>query len=152
MTAMQPETTPYDLMGGEPFFETLVHRFYLGIREDDVLAPMYPGDDLEGAERRLRLFLMQYWGGPTTYSDERGHPRLRMRHAPYPVDDVARDHWLDRMRSALDTTMAEHGLDPALEQELWRYLVGAAIAMVNSAGPEAGPATAITPPLSGDAR
>ena len=87
---------------------------------------------MEGAERRLRMFLMQSWGGPTTSSDERGHPRLRMRHAPYPVDDTARDHWLDRMREALDATMADLGLDPALEQELWRYLVGAAIAMVNT--------------------
>jgi hemoglobin len=93
---------------------------------------MYPSSDMEGAERRLTLFLMQYWGGPTTYSDERGHPRLRMRHAPYPVDATARDHWLDRMREALDATMSDLGLDPALEQELWRYLVGAAIAMVNT--------------------
>jgi len=128
---MQPETTPYDLMGGEQFFTILVHRFYEGVATDPVLMPMYPSADMEGAERRLRMFLMQYWGGPTTYSDERGHPRLRMRHAPYPVDDTARDHWLDRMREALDSTMAELGLDPALEQELWRYLVGAAIAMVN---------------------
>ncbi len=136
MAAMQPETTPYELMGGEAFFDTLVRRFYVGVAHDEVLRPMYPADDLEGAERRLRLFLTQYWGGPTTYSDERGHPRLRMRHAPYVIDDVARDHWLDHMRAALDGTMDELGLDPALEQELWRYLVGAAIAMVNSTGPE----------------
>jgi hemoglobin len=132
MAAMEQETTPYDLMGGEAFFTSLVHRFYAGIAGDPVLRPMYPEGDLEPAERRLRLFLIQYWGGPTTYSDERGHPRLRMRHAPYPIDDNARDHWLDHMRAALDGTMAELGLDPAWEQELWRYLVGAALAMVNS--------------------
>ena len=140
---MTPETTPYDLMGGEEFFTTLVHRFYQGVSTDPVLAPMYPSADMAGAERRLRMFLTQYWGGPTTYSDERGHPRLRMRHAPYAVDDTARDHWLDRMREALDQTTADLGLDPALEQELWRYLVGAAIAMVN---------TESTPATPGDAR
>ena len=132
MAAMEQETTPYDLMGGEVFFTSLVHRFYLGIADDPVLRPMYPEGDLEPAERRLRMFLIQYWGGPTTYSDERGHPRLRMRHAPFPIDDDARDHWLDHMRAALDATMAEFDLDPSWEQELWRYLVGAAIAMVNS--------------------
>jgi hemoglobin len=94
---------------------------------------MYPEGDLEPAERRLRLFLTQYWGGPTTYSDERGHPRLRMRHNPYVIDDDARDRWLDHMRAALDLTRAEQELDPSWEGELWRYLVGAAIAMVNAA-------------------
>jgi hemoglobin len=132
MTGMDQETTPYDLMGGEAFFISLVHRFYAGIADDPVLRPLYPEGDLAPAERRLRLFLIQYWGGPTTYSDERGHPRLRMRHAPFPIDDDARDHWLDHMRAALDATMEEFGLDPAWEQELWRYLVGAALAMVNS--------------------
>jgi hemoglobin len=127
-----PPVTPYDQMGGAPFFETLVHRFYQGVAQDPVLTAMYPEDDLGPAERRLLLFLEQYWGGPTTYSDERGHPRLRMRHAPYAIDEDARDRWLDCMRGALDTAMAEHGLDPALEQELWRYLVGAALAMQNT--------------------
>ncbi len=137
---MPSQTTPFDDMGGAAFFETLVHRFYEGIADDDVLRPMYPEGDLEPAERRLRLFLTQYWGGPTTYSDERGHPRLRMRHNPYVIDEAARDRWLDHMRAALDHTMAEGGLDPALEQELWRYLVGAAIAMVNTM-PEGSPDT-----------
>jgi hemoglobin len=93
---------------------------------------MYPPGDLAPAERRLRMFLEQYWGGPGTYSEERGHPRLRMRHHPYVIDDAARDAWLTHMRAALDLTMDELGLDPSWEQELWRYLVGAAIAMVNS--------------------
>lgn len=132
----EPPVTPYDQMGGAPFFETLVHRFYEGVAADPVLRAMYPEDDLAPAERRLLLFLEQYWGGPTTYSDERGHPRLRMRHAPYVIDESARDRWLDSMRAALDVAMAEHGLDPALEQELWRYLVGAALAMQNAETPE----------------
>ena len=127
----EPPPTPYDAMGGEAFFTTLVHRFYEGVAADPVLKAMYPEDDLEPAERRLRLFLIQYWGGPGTYSEERGHPRLRMRHHPYVIDDDARDRWLTHMRAALDLAMDEHHLDPSWEQELWRYLVGAAIAMVN---------------------
>ena len=133
MGGMSAETTPYADMGGAEFFETLVRHFYEGVASDPVLRAMYPEDDLGPAERRLRLFLTQYWGGPTTYSDERGHPRLRMRHNPYVIDDDARDRWLDAMRAALDLTMAEQELDPSWEQELWRYLVGAAIAMVNAA-------------------
>ena len=126
-----PPPTPYEAMGGDSFFRALVHRFYQGIATDPVLRPMYPPGDLEPAERRLRMFLEQYWGGPGTYSEERGHPRLRMRHQPYVIDDVARDAWLSHMRQALDLTVEEFALDPSWEQELWRYLVGAAIAMVN---------------------
>ena len=133
MSRMPDEPTPFDRMGGAEFFDALVHHFYEGLAGDPVLRPMYPEGDLQPAERRLRLFLTQYWGGPTTYSDERGHPRLRMRHNPYVIDDDARDRWLDHMRAALDLTMAEQELDPSWEQELWRYLVGAAIAMVNAA-------------------
>lgn len=133
MGGMAPETTPYAQMGGAEFFAALVHHFYAGVAADPVLRAMYPEEDLAPAERRLRLFLTQYWGGPTTYSEERGHPRLRMRHNPFVIDDDARDRWLDHMRAALDTTMVEQGLDPALEQQLWSYLVGAAIAMVNAA-------------------
>jgi hemoglobin len=151
---MPDETTPYDQMGGAPFFAALVHRFYEGVGEDPVLRPMYPPGDLAPAERRMRLFLTQYWGGPSTYSDERGHPRLRMRHSPYAVDDTARDRWVGHMRRAVDDAKAEHGLDPALEQELWAYLVGAAIAMVNTAPPSIAPAegttTAAATPLRAD--
>jgi len=136
MGLMPTETTPYAEMGGAEFFEALVRHFYEGVASDPVLSVMYPEDDLAPAERRLRLFLTQYWGGPTTYSDERGHPRLRLRHNPYVIDDDARDRWLDHMRAALDLTMAEQDLDPAWEQQLWRYLVGAAIAMVNAAPTE----------------
>ena len=133
MARMSSESSPYSQMGGAEFFEALVGHFYEGVAGDPVLRAMYPDDDLEPAERRLLLFLTQYWGGPTTYSDERGHPRLRMRHNPYVIDDDARDRWLTHMRAALDLTMTEQELDPAWEQELWRYLVGAAIAMVNAA-------------------
>ncbi|MBI1375908.1 MAG: globin [Frankiales bacterium] len=150
MAAMpEQDPTPYDAMGGAAFFDALVRRFYEGVADDPVLRPMYPDDDLAPAERRLRLFLTQYWGGPTTYGDERGHPRLRMRHAPFPVDDTARDHWLAHMRAALDATMAEQGLDPAWEQQLWRYLVGAAIAMVNTESPaQTGPAQSDPAPIA----
>jgi hemoglobin len=130
-TMSDSPSTPYDQMGGAPFFATLVHRFYEGVAADEALRAMYPEEDLGPAEERLRMFLEQYWGGPGTYSELRGHPRLRMRHNPYRIDDAARERWLDAMRTALDHAMAEHALDPALEQELWHYLVGAAFAMTN---------------------
>jgi len=123
--------TPYDAFGGERFFNDLVADFYRGVAEDPLLRPLYPEDDLGPAERRLRMFLMQYWGGPTTYSEERGHPRLRMRHAPFPVDEAARDRWLAHMRDALDA----RDLSPELDDKLWRYLESAAHAMVNTAPP-----------------
>ena len=84
--------TFYDEIGGEATIRAIVHRFYEGVRDDEVLRPMYPEQDLAPAEDRFALFLMQYWGGPTTYSDTRGHPRLRMRHAPFAVNPEARDH------------------------------------------------------------
>jgi hemoglobin len=97
------EVTVYSYVGGMPFFERLVARFYAEVEADEVLLALYPDrDDLGPARERLTLFLAQYWGGPTTYSDERGHPRLRMRHAPFPIGPVARDHWLRAMRIALD--------------------------------------------------
>ncbi|MFC7405168.1 globin [Georgenia alba] len=119
----------YDAMGGHEAFARLVHRFYAGVRQDEVLAPLYPQDDWEGAERRLTMFLEQYWGGPTTYSEERGHPRLRMRHMPFPVDTDARDRWLHHMRAGVD----DMGLPPELDAMLWDYLERAAHAMVNTA-------------------
>ncbi len=92
----------YETVGGTPFFERLVDHFYAGVATDPVLRPMYPDDDLAGARHRLTLFLVQYWGGPTTYMEERGHPRLRMRHFPFQVDEVARDHWLLHMGAAVE--------------------------------------------------
>lgn len=96
------EPTLFETAGGMAFFERLVGRFYEGVADDPVLRPLYPDDDLAPAARRLTLFLAQYWGGPTTYAEERGHPRLRMRHAPFPIDEDARDRWLRHMRTAVD--------------------------------------------------
>ncbi|WUD75285.1 globin [Streptomyces sp. NBC_00510] len=124
------QQTFFESVGGEPTFRRLVRRFYEGVAEDPVLRPMYPEEDLGPAEERMRLFLMQYWGGPRTYSENRGHPRLRMRHAPFRVDQAAHDAWLRRMRTALD----ELELEPDHERQLWDYLVYAAASMVNTAG------------------
>jgi hemoglobin len=112
-----------------PFFEALVGRFYEGVETDPILRPLYPEPDLAGARHRLTLFLAQYWGGPTTYDQERGHPRLRMRHAPFAIGPRARDAWLAHMRAAL-TEVAP----PAdVAAELDRYLEMAAEAMRNRA-------------------
>jgi len=115
-------------VGGRPTFERLVRRFYEGVRADPALWPMYPADDLEGAIQRLTGFLEQYWGGPGTYSEERGHPRLRMRHMPFAVTPAARDRWLGHMRVAVDSL----DLPPLYEATLWGYLERAAHAMVNT--------------------
>ncbi|WP_280668708.1 MULTISPECIES: globin [unclassified Kitasatospora] len=123
------EESFFDSVGGEPTFRRLVHRFYQGVAADELLRPMYPEADLGPAEERLVLFLMQYWGGPRTYSEERGHPRLRMRHAPFKVDRAAHDAWLRHMRVAVD----ELALAPEAERQLWDYLSYAAASMVNSA-------------------
>lgn len=122
------EQTFYDAVGGAETFRRLVARFYSGVREDPVLRPLYPEEDLVPAEHRLRMFLEQYWGGPRTYSEERGHPRLRMRHAPFRVTPAARDAWLRNMRAALD----ELALPPEAERMLWSYLVMAADSLVNT--------------------
>ena len=91
----------YDEVGGAETFRTIVSTFYQLVREDEILRPLYPEDDLDGAEERLRMFLEQYWGGPRTYSDQRGHPRLRMRHAPFRVGPFERDAWLRCMHTAV---------------------------------------------------
>ena len=117
-------------MGGEETFRKLVDAFYAGVAEDPVLRALYPEDDLGPASDRLRMFLIQYWGGPTTYSEQRGHPRLRMRHAPFAINSAARDAWLAHMRAALDTL----GLDPQYEAALWDYLVRAADSLRNVPG------------------
>ena len=123
---MQVERTLFDAVGGMPFFESLVERFYEGVAGDDVLRPLYP-DDLGPSIRHLTLFLAQYWGGPTTYDAERGHPRLRMRHAPFAVGPAERDRWLVHMRAAVDA------MDPPDEarRALLEYFDMAAEAMRN---------------------
>ena len=127
-----PESAPtfYDAVGGAETFRRLVHLFYQGVADDPVLRPLYPEADLSGAEDRLRMFLEQYWGGPRTYSEQRGHPRLRMRHAPFAVDQAAHDAWLRHMRDAVD----QLDLHPDAEKLLWDYLVMAAGSLVNTPG------------------
>jgi hemoglobin len=128
MSEQQAAETFYDAVGGHETFRRLVARFYEGVAADPELRAMYPEEDLGPAEERLRMFLEQYWGGPRTYAEQRGHPRLRMRHAPFAVTESARDRWLAHMRVAVD----ELELDKAYEQELWAYLVMAANSMVNT--------------------
>lgn len=123
-----PADSFWAAVGGEPTFRAIVARFYELVAQDDLLRPMYPEADLGPAEDRLRMFLEQYWGGPKTYSEQRGHPRLRMRHAPFPVTPQARDRWLDHMRVAVH----EAQLAPRHEATLWDYLERAAHFMVNS--------------------
>jgi hemoglobin len=120
--------TFYQAVGGEETFRRIVHRFYEQVAADEILRPLYPEEDLGPAEERLRLFLVQYWGGPHTYSDNRGHPRLRMRHAPFQVGPLQRDAWLRCMRIAVD----EAGLDAEHRAQLWDYLEMAANSLVNS--------------------
>ncbi len=122
------ERSYYDLVGGADTFRRLVHRFYEGVASDPVLRPLYPEEDLGPAEDRLRMFLEQYWGGPRTYSEQRGHPRLRMRHVPFRIGERERDAWLHHMRVAVE----ELSLAPEAEQLLWDYLVMAAQSLVNS--------------------
>ena len=130
MVSIEPrsEGTLYDAVGGEPTFRRLVAGLYRRVREDPVLRPLYPEDELDEAEERLRLFLIQYWGGPNTYSEQRGHPRLRMRHAPFAIGVAERDAWLHNMRAALD----EVALDPAYETPVWEHLERAAYMMQNT--------------------
>jgi hemoglobin len=120
--------TFYEAVGGEETFRRLVDEFYRGVADDPVLRPLYPEEDLGPANERLRMFLIQYWGGPTTYSDQRGHPRLRMRHAPFRVGPTERDAWLVHMREAVTSLK----LEPEYEATLWDYLERAAWSMVNT--------------------
>ena len=129
MTDEPRSITVYEYVGGTPFFVRLVELFYEGVAADPLLRPMYPEADLGPAAERLRMFLEQYWGGPRTYSEERGHPRLRMRHAPFTVGPAERDAWLLHMRKAVDSLE----LVPELDAILWDYLERAAHFMVNSA-------------------
>ncbi len=122
------ERTFYDLVGGEATFRRIVAAFYARVPHDPVLSRIYDLDDLAGAEERLRLFLMQYWGGPRTYSDTRGHPRLRMRHVRFHIDAQARDAWLSAMAAAID----EVGLPDRARAVLWDYLTMAAESLVNA--------------------
>ena len=121
----------YDAVGGAPTFRRIVARFYEQVADDEILRPLYPEEDLTGAEDRLRMFLEQYWGGPRTYSDQRGHPRLRMRHVPFRIGFIERDAWLRCMHTAVASIDAET-LDDEHRRELLAYLEMAAQSMVNS--------------------
>jgi hemoglobin len=122
----------YDAVGGAETFHRLIAAFYRRVADDPILRPLYPEEDLGPAEIRFRMFLEQYWGGPRVYSEERGHPRLRMRHGPFAVTPTARDRWLELMRAAMD----EVGFEPDRDEELWTYLVMAAHSMVNTDEPQ----------------
>jgi hemoglobin len=122
------QVSVYEAAGGMPFFEALVDRFYEGVAADPVLLRLYPDpDDLTDARHRLALFLAQYWGGPSTYHEERGHPRLRMRHAPFAIGPEERDHWLAHMRAALDALAPA----PEVRAKFDEYLAFAAESMRN---------------------
>jgi hemoglobin len=136
VTTPEPAETPaadpgesfYQAVGGAETFRRLVDEFYAGVADDPVLRPLYPDPDLAAAASRLRMFLEQYWGGPRTYSDQRGHPRLRMRHAPFAIGERERDAWLGHMRRAVESLE----LPDEQAQTLWDYLVRAAYFMVNT--------------------
>ncbi len=117
----------YEEIGGEAFFTDLVSQFYAQVALDPILRPMYPEGDLKAAALRLQWFLEQYWGGPTTYQENRGHPRLRMRHAQFHINIAAHDAWIKAMRTAVDGVE----MKPELREQLWSYLEMAAAAMVN---------------------
>jgi len=117
----------YEEIGGEAFFTDLVSQFYAQVALDPILRPMYPEGDLKAAALRLQWFLEQYWGGPSTYQENRGHPRLRMRHAEFHINLAAHDAWLKAMRTAVDGVE----MKPELKAQLWSYLEMAAAAMVN---------------------
>ena len=125
---MERDTTNYyELFGGEAFFSDLTSQFYAHVATNEILRPMYPESDMKGAARRLQMFLEQYWGGPSTYSVQRGHPRLRMRHAPFHIATPEHDAWLQCMHAAvIDLDIAEE-----LKEELWTYFQYAAHSMKN---------------------
>ena len=137
----QSEQTFYDAVGGHDTFVTIVHAFYEGVAGDPPLRALYPEADLAPAERRLRMFLTQYFGGPTTYSEERGHPRLRMRHAPYPVTIDMRDRWMRHMLEALDSLE----LPEAQAEQMRDYFLRAAHMLVNTDEPPAAPSAPLRP-------
>lgn len=121
--------TLYDRVGGRPFFEKLTRRFYEGVASDPVLRPLYPDDPagLEAARLHLELFLVQYWGGPAEYNELRGHPRLRMRHAPFPIGQAERDAWVSHMTDAVRGA----GMSPLDEMQMLGYFTTSATHLIN---------------------
>ena len=123
----ESEVSVYEFVGGEETFRRLVAAFYRGVETDPILRPMYPDEDMEGAQDRLALFLMQYWGGPRTYDEQRGHPRLRMRHFPFPVGPEARDAWLKHMAAAVE----EVGIPEPARTMMWEHFHSTAHFLMN---------------------
>jgi hemoglobin len=128
------EVSLYEAVGGMSFFERLVDAFYDGVVTDEVLLPLYPDDDLAGARHRLTLFLAQYWGGPPTYLEERGHPKLRMRHMPFHVGPLERDRWLVHMAAAIEKVCAAPDVPEGVGEMLMGYFVPAAEHLRNDTG------------------
>lgn len=125
------QVSVYEAVGGAAFFDDLVTRFYDRVATDPVLRPLYP-EDLADSVRHTSLFLQQYWGGPTTYSQERGHPRLRQRHLPFVIGEAERDAWFGHMAAALDSVVTERGTDSVVEKQMLDYFAHAADFMVNA--------------------
>ena len=132
---MDDEHSVHDAVGGEAFFVDLVDAFYRRVATDVLLRPLYPVD-LTSSRRHMTLFLQQYWGGPGTYSEERGHPRLRQRHMPFVITDAERDAWFQHMAAALDEVVVARGIDPAIEAQMLDYFARAADFMVNARSPQ----------------
>ena len=134
---MTETATVYDVVGGEAFFVELVNEFYDRVSTDPVLTAIYP-EDLTESRRTTAGFLAQYWGGPPHYSNERGHPRLRMRHAPFRITPRARDHWLEHMLEALQVSLARRSTPPEVAQRMSDYFDAGSTAMINSHSPTDG--------------
>ena len=127
---MKEELEPanvYEAIGGEPAFRLLVKRFYAGVEKDPVLRPLYPPGDLTASEDHLALFLIQYWGGPGTYSEERGHPRLRLRHQPFAIGQAERDAWFHHMSAAVESL----ALEPEVRKAFLDYFEAASFGLIN---------------------
>jgi len=127
----QGQVTVFEAVGGSEFFDELLRRFYGRVETDPVLRPLYP-EDLTDSIRHTSLFLQQYWGGPGTYSELRGHPRLRARHLPFPIGERERDAWFGHMAAALDSLVTERGIAPEVEAQMLDYFFRAADFMINT--------------------
>lgn len=127
---MTTSQTLFDSVGGEDVFNRIVHGFYTRMRSDDLIGSMYPSDDWEGAEDRLRMFLVQYWGGPRSYSEQRGHPRLRMRHMPFSIGEAERDRWLEIMSASL-ADISDEELPRPQREAMWNHMVQVADMLIN---------------------
>ncbi|CAM3104463.1 globin [Corynebacterium gottingense] len=134
MTSNPQEHSLYDALGAD-FFQRLVEGFYNQVKEDDLIGPMYPDQDWDGAQDRLRWFLVQYWGGPRTYQEKRGSPMLRRRHFPFPIGEPEADRWLHLMENSLNQ-FSDEELPEAYRFALWNHMQRVAYMMINQ-GPRA---------------